>query len=122
MEEGSPGSAPLMAARMRAVSSTERAMGPTLSRDQHRAMAPVRATRPNVGRSPVQPQRVDGELMEPQVSVPIANATAPAATAEALPALEPEEPWLGSHGLLVRPPNQTSPMARAPRVSLATRT
>ena len=41
------------------------------------------------------------------------------------PAEEPLDPWFGlagSQGLLVWPPNQRSPMARAPRVSLAART
>ena len=65
------------------------------------------------------PQRVLGEEMEPRVSDPIVNATQPADVAEAGPAEEPLEPCLGFQGLRVRPPNQTSPMARAPRVSLA---
>ena len=42
------------------VSSTLRAMGPSLSRDQQRVMAPVRGTRPKVGRRPVTPQRMEG--------------------------------------------------------------
>ena len=33
----------------------------------------VRATRPKVGRRPVVPQRMQGETMEPSVSVPMAK-------------------------------------------------
>jgi len=59
---------------------------------QESAMAPVRGTKPKVGRSPVQPQRVDGEEIEPSVSDPMLNATHPAAVADAGPADEPLEP------------------------------
>jgi len=97
-------------------------MGPILSMDQLRAMAPARETRPNVGRSPVTPQRVHGETMEPHVSVPMAKPTRPAAVAEAEPADEPLEPSFRFQGLRVWPPNQTSPHASSPRVSLATST
>ena len=48
-------------------------------------MAPARLTLPKVGRRPVTPQRVLGETIEPQVSVPRANGTRPAATAAAEP-------------------------------------
>jgi hypothetical protein len=91
------------------VSSTLRAIGPILSHDQHSAMQPSRATRPNVARSPVVPHRTLGDTIEPSVSVPIANGTHPAATATALPALEPEEPCSGFQGFLQVPPNQMSP-------------
>jgi len=85
-------------------------------------MQPCRLTRPKVGLSPVHPHRLEGETMEPSVSVPMANPTSPAATAEAEPAEEPLEPSSGFHGLRVVPPNHTSPMARAPQESLARRT
>jgi hypothetical protein len=54
-------------------------------------MAPARLTRPKVGLTPVTPQRVLGETMEPRVSVPMENPTRPAAVAEAEPAEDPEE-------------------------------
>jgi hypothetical protein len=73
---------------------------------QESAMAPVRGTKPKVGRSPVQPHRVDGDDIEPSVSDPMLNATHPAAVADAGPADEPLEPWRGFHGLRVMPPNQ----------------
>ena len=51
--------------------------------------------------------------------MPIANATPPAAVAEADPADEPLEPRSGFHGLRVRSPNHTSPIASAPTESFA---
>ena len=104
-----------------AASSTERASGPSLSIDHDSAIAPLRGTRPKVGRKPVAPQRVDGDTIEPSVSEPIANATPPATVALAEPADEPLEPCAGSHGLRVRPPNHRSPIAISPSESLATR-
>src|SRR5215510_5022419 len=89
---------------------------------QDRAIAPLRGTRPNVGRNPVVPQRVEGEEMEPRVSEPMAKPTQPAAVAEADPADDPLEPCCGFHGLRVMPPNHLSPWAKAPSVSLATST
>ena len=50
-------------------------MGPTLSIVQQSAIAPARLTRPNVGRKPVTPQRVLGEMIDPRVSVPSEKAT-----------------------------------------------
>src|SRR3989442_10624056 len=88
---------------------------------QDSAMAPVLGTRPNEGRSPVHPQRVDGEEIEPSVSDPMLNATHPAAVAEAGPAGEALEPRFVFHGVRVTPPNQTSPRARAPRAHFANR-
>ncbi len=82
-------------------------------------MAPVRGTSPKLGRRPVTPQRVEGEEIDPSVSVPMANPTQPAAVAEAEPAEEPLEPCSGFQGLRVMPPNQRSPWARAPSVSFA---
>src|ERR1700690_994807 len=83
-------------------------------------MAPVRGTKPNVGRKPVAPQRVGGELRDPSVPDPMAKATHPAATALADPADEPLEPCSGFQGLRVRPRNHLSPIANAPRVNFAT--
>ena len=111
-----------MASKTRAQSSTERAIGPSLSIDQESDMQPCRLTRPKVGRRPEAPQARQGETMLPSVSLPIAKPTSPAATAEAEPADEPLDPRRGSHGLRVMPPNHWSPIARAPSVSLATST
>ncbi len=69
-------------------------------------MAPVLLMLPNVGLSPVAPQVDDGEIIEPHVSVPIANGTRPATVAEADPADEPEDPVFKFQGFFVLPPNQ----------------
>src|SRR3984957_3219918 len=97
-------------------------MGPSLSIVQLNAIAPVRGTIPKLGLSPEQPQRVEGEEIDPSVSEPSAKPTQPAATALAEPADDPLEPSAGFHGLRVRPPNHLSPMASAPSVNLATST
>src|SRR5256714_9881368 len=89
-------------------SSTLRVIGPSLSSDQQSVIAPVRGTRPKVGRSPTTPQRVLGDTMLPSVSLPIEKPTSPAAVAAPGPALLPDEPSSGSHGFFVCPPNQTS--------------
>src|SRR5436190_20699691 len=88
----SPASGPLMVSSTRIASSTERVMGPSLSSDQQSVIAPVRGTRPNVGRNPVMPQRMAGEMMLPPVSLPTENPTRPAAVAAPGPALEPDAP------------------------------
>src|SRR6202521_4064931 len=111
-----------MACKTRRVSSTLRVIGPSLSRDQQSVIAPVRGTRPYVGRNPVIPQRMDGLTMLPPVSLPIAKPTNPAAVAAPGPALEPDDPSSSSHGFIVCPPNQISLSASAPRLSLATST
>src|SRR5260370_37113676 len=106
----------------RAQSSAERQIGPSLSIVQANAIAPVRGTKPNVGRNPVVPQRVEGDEIEPNVSEPIATATQPAATAEAGPTDEPLEPSAVLHEFRLSPPNHLSPMANAPDANLATNT
>jgi hypothetical protein len=57
-------------------------------------------------------------MIEPPVSVPTAKPTRPAAVAAAGPADDPLEPRDVSHGFFVLPPNQTSPIASSPVVSL----
>ena len=61
---------------------------------------------PKVGRNPVAPQFVEGEIIEPSVSVPIAKGTRPATVA----AVEPEEDQLDPNfvfpGCFVLPPFQ----------------
>src|SRR5215813_12016528 len=78
-------------------------MGPSLSSDQQSVIAPVRGTRPYVGLNPVIPQRMLGATMLPPVSLPIEKPTKPAAVAAPGPALEPEAPSSGSHGLATKP-------------------
>jgi hypothetical protein len=52
-------------------------------------MIPLRLTSPKVGLRPTREQAEAGDTMEPSVSVPIAAAQRPAATAAAEPELEP---------------------------------
>src|ERR671921_2611923 len=103
-------------------SSTERVIGPGLSRDQQSVIAPVRATRPKVGRRPTTPQRIAGLTMLPPVSLPIENPTSPAAVAAPGPALDPDAPSSRSQGFIVWPPNQMSFSASAPSESFASNT
>ena len=86
-------------------------------------MAPVRGTKPKVGRRPVTPQRVEGEEMEPSVSEPMEKRDASGGSG-ATPGRRKSRwsPGGGFQGLRVRPPNHLSPMASAPSVSFATRT
>src|SRR5579859_7580893 len=120
--ETSPASGPEIACNTSMASSTLRVIGPSLSSDQHNVIAPVRATRPYVGLNPVSPHRMLGPTMLPPVSLPMANATKPAAVAAPGPALEPEDPSSSSQGFIVCPPNQISFSASAPRLNLATST
>ena len=53
-----------MTLKTSAQSSAVRHMGPILSMVQLSAMAPNRLTRPKVGRSPVTPQRLEGEIFD----------------------------------------------------------
>src|SRR2546430_6769180 len=99
--ERSPASGPEIARRTRIASSTLRVIGPSLSSDQQSVMAPVRGTRPNVGRSPVIPQRMLGLMMLPPVSLPIENPTSAAAVAAPGPALEPDDPSSNNQGFIV---------------------
>src|ERR1039458_1129196 len=68
------------------------------------------------------PQRVDGLMMLPPVSLPIEKPTNPAAVAAPGPALDPDDASSSSQGFMVWPPNQMSLSASAPRLSLATNT
>src|SRR6185437_4448540 len=118
----SPGSGPEIAFSTTIVSSTYRAIGPSLSSDQHNVIAPVRATRPYVGRNPVIPHRMLGAMMLPPVSLPTEKPTSPAAVEAPGPALDPDAPSSSSHGFIVWPPNQMSLSASAPMLNFATNT
>ena len=67
-------------------------MGPILSIVQLSVMAPARLTLPKVGLKPVTPHLVEGDTMEPNVSLPMEKATNPAAVAAAGPAEDPLDP------------------------------
>src|ERR1700730_2608930 len=59
--------------------------------------------RPYVGRNPLTPQNADGQMIEPQVSVPMANAASPAATIAPEPDDDPHVQHEGSQGFLASP-------------------
>src|SRR5262249_34799751 len=101
--ERSLGSWPARTAKTRAQSSAERASGPSLSSEGARDMAPKRETRPNVGRSPVMPQKAEGQTIEPQVSEARAKAASPAATMAAEPDDEPQVQHCSFQGFLAAP-------------------
>src|SRR6056300_727343 len=105
-----------------AASSALLVIGPILSIDQTKAIAPSLLTLPKVGRNPVIPLTVEGEMIEPKVSVPNAKGTNPAATAEPEPAEDPLDPVDVFQGFLVFSPNQTSPQANAPILNLPNNT
>src|SRR5512143_2317975 len=113
-----------MASNTSAQSSALRQRGPSLSVVHESAMAPVRGTRPKVGRNPLTPQVRAGEVIDPLVSDPMLKPTQPAAVADAGPADEPLEPGFccsGIHGFRVYPAHQWLPCASEPSVSLAMR-
>ena len=78
-----------MAFSTAAQSSTSRVSGPIWSRELAKATRPNRLTSPYVGLRPVMPHSDAGCRMLPPVSLPSAKNASPAATAAALPPLEP---------------------------------
>src|SRR2546429_9974078 len=92
-----------------AASATLRAMGPAVSWLWAIGMTPDRLTRPSVGLIPTMPQHVDGETIEPSVSVPIATAQRLAATATPEPELDPDGGRSRAYGLRPCPPPPPHP-------------
>jgi hypothetical protein len=74
-----------------------------LSIDGANAIAPYLLTRPYVGRIPLAPQNADGQTIDPQVSVPIANAASPAATIAPDPDDDPQVQQFVFHGFFASP-------------------
>src|SRR6185436_15422568 len=100
---GSRSSSPMITPRIVLQSAAERASGPSLSIVHETAIAPWRLTAPYVGRSPVTPQNDAGVRIDPDVSLPIANGTRPAATAAAGPDDEPPDQNFVFHGVRAGP-------------------
>lgn len=65
-------------------------MGPAVSCVLEIGMIPLRLSRPTVGLMPTIPLALDGQTMEPSVSVPTAAAHKFAETAAPEPELEPQ--------------------------------
>ena len=82
-----------MAVSSVAASATLRVIGPAVSWLKEMGMMPSRLTSPTVGFRPTMPLTAAGQAMLPSVSVPMAATAKLAATATALPALEPQGLW-----------------------------
>ena len=102
-EAASAASGPAIASSTSEQSSAVRAIGPILSSVHDSAIAPLRDTRPYVGRSPVTPQYAEGVPIEPEVSLPSAYGTIPPATAAAEPLDDPPDQRSMFQGFLPGP-------------------
>src|SRR5258707_9059994 len=93
----------ISAARNRAVSATERAIVPTVSRLSVLTCIPAGGNRPKLGFKPTTPQYAAGRITDPPVCVPIASGTMKSATAAAEPLDEPPGVGIGFFGCDVGP-------------------
>src|SRR5512146_2416509 len=73
-------------------------------------MMPARLTSPTVGLMPTIPQALDGQMIEPSVSVPTAATQRLAATAAPEPELDPQGLRSSAFGLRVWPPRLLQPL------------
>jgi hypothetical protein len=80
-----------------------RAIGPTVSKLGTSGNTPPTGTAPCAGLSPTTSQAAAGIRSEPPVSVPRPSGTSPAATAAALPLLDPPAIFSGATGLMTSP-------------------
>src|SRR5712691_22345 len=115
------------------MSSTERAIAPTVSRLSVLTCMPAGGKRPRLGLNPTTPQYAAGRMTEPPVCVPIASGTMKSATAAAEPLDDPPGVWPGLCGLAVGPgwrlansvvtvlPSRIAPAARGSEAALASR-
>src|SRR5208337_3394691 len=102
--KGSPGSPPERTSSAAAVSRTLREITPSLDApNQTSPAAGPSDARPREGFSPNRPQQAAGIRIDPPPSLPAAIGTIPAATAAAVPPLEPPGVRSKSQGLFVRP-------------------
>src|SRR3954464_2004294 len=85
-------------------------MGPAVSWLCAIGMMPVRLTRPSVGLMPTSDALVDGETIEPSVSVPPAAAPRLAAMAAPEPELDPDGLRSSAYGFRVCPPRPLHPL------------
>ena len=91
---------------------------------------PVRLTRPRVGLIPTTPQALDGETIDPSVSVPTARGAKPADRPAADPELDPDGLRSSAYGFAAWRPSVDQPLtervdrkfAHSDRLALATMT
>src|SRR5438270_2389563 len=103
-------SAPASAPSSAAASATVRAIGPAVSWLCAIGMMPARLTSPSVGLMPTRPLLLDGETIEPSVSVPTAAAARLAAIDAPEPELDPDGLRSSAYGFLVEPPRPLQPL------------
>ena len=92
-ERRAVGSSPVTTASSSRTSATERPSGPGVSRVEEIGTHPAFDEHPSVGRNPTHPHRAAGIRHEPPVSPPRPTGMRPAATAAAVPPLEPPVWW-----------------------------
>src|SRR5687768_16943409 len=107
-EGNTPGSGLTITPKTVLQSTALRAIGPILSSVHASAIAPWRLTAPYVGRRPVTPENAAGVTIDPEVSLPMANGTSPAATAAPGPLDEPPDQYSRFHGVRPGPVNDAS--------------
>src|SRR5580692_12564573 len=93
-----------------AASATERAIGPAVSWAAEIGTMPARLTRPRVGLMPTTPQALDGETIDPSVSVPTARGAKPADRPAAEPELDPDGLRSSAYGFAVWRPSVDQPL------------
>src|SRR3954471_5097555 len=106
---GSAGSRPWRTDRVRATSTTLRAIGPAVSCSAEIGTTPVRLTRPRLGLCPTVAVIPAGQTIEPSVSLPIATWASDAATPAADPPYDPHGLRASTYGLFVCPPTPDQP-------------
>src|SRR5205823_13594925 len=116
---GSRGSSPAIALSNIVASATVRAIGPAVSWLWAMGMMPVRLTRPSVGLIPTSEFTLDGDTIEPSVSLPTAMAARFAAVAAADPELDPEGLRSSAYGFFVCPPRALQPLRECNERKLA---
>src|SRR5690606_7747433 len=104
------GSTPAIAVRSSAASRTVRVIGPAVSWLCAIGMMPLRLTSPSVGFTPTRQAWFDGETIDPSVSVPTPAAARLAATATAVPELDPDVLRSSAYGLRHSPPRADQPL------------
>src|SRR5512137_433049 len=108
-----------MADSSAAASATVRAIGPAVSCEAAIGTIPSRLTSPTVGLMPTRPHFDAGDVIDPSVSVPTATGARLAATAAALPELDPLALRSSAYGLRVRPPRALQPLVERVERKLA---
>src|SRR5688572_15096145 len=104
------GSGPAITLSRTAASATVLAIGPAVSWLWAIGMMPARLTRPTVGFSPTIALQAAGDVIEPSVSVPIPTTQKFAATAPAVPELDPDGVLSSAYGFLPWPPRALHPL------------